>query len=674
MVQGLNEAQARAVGILRGPVLILAGAGTGKTRVITYRIANLIQSGITPERILAVTFTNKAAREMRDRCLARLGQRIDRPPIIATFHSFCVQLLRRHAERIGYPRDFLIYDREDQENVARQVLRELKVEGKSLRPSALLARISDWKLAGLEPAPALDAASERDEVAAIAYRRYQESLRGSAALDFDDLLFQTVSLLASDIAVRALERDRFDHVLVDEYQDTSPSQYQILKYLTERHQNLCVVGDDDQSIYSWRGAEIQNILDFERDFPSTQVIRLEENYRSCPKILRTANRLIQFNRQRHPKELRGTRPEQDGPSSQEFSNEVTEATGVARDILQVRLNRGLSFRDFAVLFRTNEQPRIFETEFRALGVPYRLVGSFSFFSRREVRDVLAYLRVLAQPRDEESLKRVLKVPARGLGDAVLAKLLSRATKAGVPMWDILSETAESGLLRPPAAQSLSELVDLVVRYRARAALPRTGSPTAPLADLLLELLKEIDYLGEIRKNYDEAKDQESRWASVVEVVNMLSRYEQRASEPSLAGFLETVALEQREQERDESEKDRDSVTLMTLHAAKGLEFPHVYLVGLEQRILPHERNLDSPDDLAEERRLAYVGITRARDRLVLTRAKTRTRFGQPVPSCPSQFLWEMKGETPPDLSEWGKPAAAKKTPSARGFHRHQIRR
>ena len=660
MHNGLNAAQQEAVRTTCGPVLVLAGAGSGKTRVITFRIAHLIASGVRPERILAVTFTNKAAQEMQERAAGLLGKRSGARPHISTFHSLCVNVLRRDIHLLGYPRSFVVYDRNDQESAARSALRDVRAPGTALKPSDLLYRISRWKTAGKRADATADLLEdEKDELAAAAYRRYEKQLRAAGALDFDDLLLCTQELFADHAAALERHQNRFEHVLVDEYQDTNATQYTIISDLARPHRNLCVVGDDDQSIYGWRGAAIENILGFDREFPDAKIVRLEENYRSTPEILELANRLILHNTVRRAKVLRPTRPGGTPPRFLEADDEVEEAKQVIGEIASaVRLGGALA-RDFAILFRTNEQPRLFESELRAARLPYVLIGGMSFFDRREVRDLLAYLKLLAHPGDVVALLRIIHTPPRGIGAASVEKLLSRAVQSGETLWDTLATAASDGEVSFQAAQAIAEFRSLIETWRARMARP-------PLADGFRALIDRVDYRCEIARNYKDPRYRLARWNSVQEVVNALAQYEERSSEPALAQFLEDIALTGREEENDKQGKlNRNAVVLMTLHSAKGLEFPNVYLVGMEEGLLPHERSLaDGPSAISEERRLAYVGITRARDRLTLTRAKSRTKWGKRRPAQPSRLLAEMHGELDPPKMKKRRPSRRRPTLAA----------
>lgn len=650
--QGLNAAQAEAVATLSGPLLVLAGAGTGKTRVVTLRIANLIRHGVAPDRILAVTFTNKAAGEMRDRVAVQLGgaRRQRRrtatdprmpQPMIGTFHSQCVRILRRHAQAIGFPAKFSIYDRGDQESLARSVLRELRLPGTALRPSDMLAIIGGWKNDSVSPEQAASLAStDREHFAAAAYRRYQIALRHRGAMDFDDLLLHTERLFAQHAAIRDEEAGRYDHVLVDEYQDTNGSQYRITKQLTQHHRNLCVVGDDDQSIYAWRGANVAHILNFTADWPDAKVIRLEENYRSTAEILKVANRLIAFNSERHEKHLRPSRPNGTPPRIEQHQDEQVEARAVVQQILK-DLNRDQRQPgEIAILFRTNEQPRLFETELRRAKVPYVMLGAQSFFDRKEVRDLVAYLKWIEQPNDEIALLRIANTPARGLGSKTIASLLQHAVEQGVPLWTVMQDSAVTTGLPPAARAGIEALAALAADVDRQA---RAGE----LRGALQTLLQRTAYAEEVARLYEQPLEREARLASLEELTNAIGAYQDQAAQPNLTGFLGEIALTGRELG---SEKDklaaRNAVWLLTMHAAKGLEFPVVYMVGLEEGLLPHARSVKSGSehDIAEERRLCYVGITRAQERLTLSLALTRRKWGQPRPTIPSRFLYEIIGK------------------------------
>ena len=663
MAHGLNPAQLSAVRATQGPVLVLAGAGSGKTRVITFRIAYLIQQGVSPDKILAVTFTNKAAREMQQRT-EELLKRTTRPssktgkgkkppqPHVSTFHSLCVGILRQDIESLGYRKRFTIYDRSDQEGAARKALRDIHCPTTALRPSDLLWRIGDWKREGLRAEAAGDTAyDEKDTLAALAYTKYELALKAANAVDFDDLLLCTEELFQEHPDVLARHQERFDYVMVDEYQDTNATQYRIISSLVAQHGNLCVVGDDDQSIYGWRGARMENILEFDREFPDATIVRLEENYRCRPQILDLANRLILNNTERREKTLKAARAPGVPPRFLEIDDEVDEATYIAREIRAAVDSDRFRYKDVAILFRTNEQPRLFEQELRANKVPYVLIGGQSFFDRREVRDMISYLKVIANPDDELSLLRIINRPARGIGDGTVSKLIGRAVEAGKSLWHVLPQATVAGDIPQKGAENIERFRTMIEQYRKPMAQGR-------LSEQLTRLLTDINYKSEIERQYKTPLERVSRWSSVEELVNATSQYERGADQPTLDGFLEEIALTNNEDETDKDEQlKKNAVALITLHSAKGLEFPVVFLVGMEEGLLPHERSIqDGHRAICEERRLAYVGVTRAKDFLTLSWAKHRTKWGKRRKTKTSRFLTEMNGgpvgfdeetETPP---------------------------
>ncbi|MCI0334309.1 MAG: UvrD-helicase domain-containing protein [Planctomycetes bacterium] len=683
MPSDLNPPQLDAVRTLRGPLLVLAGAGTGKTRVVTYRIAELIRRGTKPERILAVTFTKKAAGEMQERAgklLSKGGRgsrgRVRRGglgsafrrnastcPEISTFHSLCVRVLRRHIERLGYPKKFVICDRNEQESQARTALRELRATNATLAPGDLIGIVSRWKAAALSPDQAADSVrGDREQLAAAAYRRYQENLKRVGAVDFDDLLLLTVELLTRFPAVRRAEANRFDHVLIDEYQDTNQSQYQIVKSLAAGHRNLCVVGDDDQSIYGWRGAEVTHILRFQQDWPEAKIVRLEDNYRSTAAILSYANTLIAFNRHRHEKVLKAAKPGGARPTIMQCQDEVQEAQRVVADIRQLLDSRTSQPRDIAILCRTNEQPRSFETELRRANVPYVLIGGMSFFDRKEVRDILAYLKVIDNPHDEPSLMRVINQPARGIGNAAQKRLLEEATSRGKFLWEVLPDALVIDGIDAKTAAAIAQFRRLIEEFAAR---PEKTS----IAQLIAKVIDKTAYRDSLAKLYPDPTERDTRLASLEEIVNAAASYDNNRkakSPPSLSDFLDDMLLNERDDsDEKDSQLERNAVALMTLHSAKGLEFPRVYLVGMEEGILPHKRSLAMENDAAidEERRLCYVGVTRAREYLTLSFALTRRKWGKPQPTVPSRFLYEMTGQAenfPPKANDSKKPAPRRK--------------
>jgi len=645
---GLNPPQHDAVMKESGPLLVLAGAGTGKTRMVTYRIARLIELGIRPERILAVTFTNKAANEMKERVQSLIKKRRgDTAPEISTFHSLCVRILRRHIEQLGYPQRFTIYATGQQESLARRVLREVQVPSATLKPSELLYFISRWKCQTLSPKEAsTDAENEKELLAAAAYRRYQRTLKSLGAVDFDDLLLLTDQLFAQHAEIRREEAARFDHILIDEYQDTNQSQYRIVKALAARHRNLCVVGDDDQSIYGWRGAEVQHILQFKKDWPEAQVVSLEDNYRSTSAILEWANRLIQCNLTRHPKTLHADREGGSKPRVVQHEDEATEARETVAEIRRrLQSDSTLERRDIAILFRTNEQPRAFEQELRRADIPYVLVGGMSFFDRKEVRDVMAYIQVLDDPDEEMALRRAINNPPRGIGPKAMEQLASQALATKGSLWTAMKRADQLTSLSSSHRQAVRRFVDTIEDHRSRLAQESAVS-------VVKGLIGSIQYRAELERLFPEEQERDSRWNIVEELVNGLGDYEKRSRGGDLGGFLDDLLLSQNETSEDkEKQLRRNAVALMTLHAAKGLEFPHVYMVGMENGILPHQRSIKSGGSaIEEERRLCYVGVTRAQDTLTLSLALGRRKWGKLRPTDPSDFLYELAGIEKPALS------------------------
>ena len=638
----LNAPQREAVLTLSGPLLLLAGAGTGKTRVITYRMAELIRNGMDATRILSVTFTNKAAREMQHRIVELLGRGVKAKPHVSTFHALCVGILRQEIAALGYPLNFTIYDRGDQESAARTALRDIRIDAASLKPADLLNQISQWKMAGIRPAQAAEIAqSDVECIAASGYRKYQTNIKSCGAVDFDDLLLLTTQLFNEFPHVLKRQQGRFDTVQIDEYQDTNGVQFELIEQLVKQHGNICVVGDDDQSIYGWRGAELRHILNFQNIFPGTKVIRLEDNYRCTDQILALANRLVRHNRDRHDKQLRPHKFSRNSVRFGEFPDEQAEADNVVRDICHHIQSGKAKPGDFAILFRTNEQPRLFETELRRQHLPYVLVGTQSFFDRREVRDMLAYLRVIEQPQDEISLLRIINVPARGIGETTVEKILARAVQSRRSFWDVVPDAVAAGEVTKGAAASLASFRNLLQQFRDRFKARPRG-----MSDLVRSLIDAIKYEAEVEKQYKDPQQQLIRMSTLDELIDAIKEFEERTASPTLAAFLDETTLAGKEHPGDKDAKmQQDGVKLMTLHSAKGLEFPHVYLVGMEEGLLPHKRSIDdssSATAIEEERRLAYVGVTRARDFLTICRASTRMKWGKRRESVPSRFLNEMQ--------------------------------
>ena len=639
----LNPSQREAVLAVEGPVLILAGAGSGKTRVITHRIAHLVlERGVPSERILAVTFTNKAAEQMRQRAEALLEGRPLRS-WVSTFHSFCVRLLRREAGAAGTDPGFLIYDEDDQLGAVREALRELGLPEKLHPPRRLLARISARKNSGRDPVA--EGESISSGIASRVEERYRRILEAAGALDFDDLLLRAVELLEGQAGVRETWRARFPFILVDEYQDTNRAQYELVRQLAGPGGNLTVVGDEDQSIYSWRGAQIDNILDFEHDFPRARVFRLEENYRSSQAILDVASALVERNLRRKGKTLRAVRAGGEPVRLHGAWDEFEEAAWVVE-----RIVAGRAEGRTAVLFRMNAQSRLFEEALLRLRLPYLVVGGTGFYERREVKDILAYLRLLQNPRDAVAFRRVLNVPPRGIGARTREQIDHVAAAGGTSPWDAMVRLLDEATLASRALVPLGRLREMIEGLRAEV-------PGRGLQSLLERVLEASGYAAHLAG--EDTHESQERLENLAELLSAAADYEAREEAPSLAGFLDRTAL------FSETDRLRDDVPvlLMTLHAAKGLEFDSVFLVGLEEGLLPHARSLTGPDALEEERRLCYVGMTRARMRLHLTWARSRQVFGQRRLSERSRFLEEIPHE---GLVESG--TAAPRPPAPRGGH------
>jgi DNA helicase-2/ATP-dependent DNA helicase PcrA len=607
ILEGLNSAQQEAVQTMSGPVLILAGAGSGKTKTLTHRIAALIESGVLPSEILALTFTNKAAKEMRER-LARLLDRENSfsfMPWMGTFHSICVKILRIEAENVGLSKSFVIYDTDDRLALIKRAMKELQISDKSVKPKAAEAAISKAKNEGKDPDEMIaDAYYPNQRQIAEVYERYEDMRKKADAVDFDDLLLYVARLLKNRKDIREKWQNRFKHILIDEYQDTNHIQYEIVKYLVNAERNICCVGDDWQSIYSWRGADFTNILNFERDFPGAKVIKLEQNYRSTQNILDAAQKVITKNTQRSDKTL-FTEAGKGAPITiRQARDEQDEARWVASMIR--KLNRPLS--DFAVLYRTNAQSQAFERAFMDYRLPYKLVGGVRFYDRKEIRDIVAYLHLIVNPQDIVSFMRVINVPARGIGEKSVQKILAGETEG----------------LTAKTKVAYEKFSKILVTLRERNA-----AGVGP-AEIIEELLNRIDYRGYLNDG-DKLKAEE-RIENLTVLVGEAGQYE------TLDEFLADAALMS---SADES-AGKDAVTLMTLHAAKGLEFPIVFLVGLEEGLLPHVRSMDeSAEDVEEERRLAYVGMTRAMQELFLSYANSRFMFGGRNYNFPSRFLQDL---------------------------------
>jgi DNA helicase-2/ATP-dependent DNA helicase PcrA len=633
IVAGLNPVQREAVLAADGPLLILAGAGSGKTRVIVHRIAYLLGAcQIPPHNILAVTFTNKAAQEMRDRVQAMVGPRAA-GIWISTFHSTCSRILREHGSRLGFSERFTIYADREQTALLKEIIRRLNLAPTMFPVDYLRSAIDDAKNRGLGPdefaLEAGQAANPRIRRVADAYRLYQEILQENDALDFGDLLYQTVELFNRHPDLLDEYRERFHYIMVDEYQDTNEVQYRLVSLLAEPRRNLCVVGDDDQSIYSWRGAQIRNILDFEADYPEARVVRLEENYRSTATILKAANRVVSGNRKRKGKALWTRKPDGEPISLYLAGDEADECRYVIRRISTSIREPGA----FAIFYRTNSQSRIFEEGLSRKGIPYAIYGGLKFYDRTEVRDLLAYLKVVNNPRDGVSLLRILNIPARGVGKTSIERLLAFADEKGLHLWEVLERLEGENLLRGGARRSLVELYGLLESWRQAA-------DECPPSELCRRIIAGIGYADWLKKNND-AVQAEARGENVEELLNAIELWEQEQEQPTLAAYLENVALINDDRLTGE---EASRVTLMTIHRAKGLEFDEVFMVGLEEGLFPGRRSYEKPELLEEERRLCYVGMTRAREKLHLSACKVRRFHGQLVDNRPSRFLLEIPFE------------------------------
>ena len=632
----LNMPQWEAVQHTEGPVLILAGAGSGKTRVITHRIAHLIRNcGVRAEQILAVTFTNKAAQEMRERVHGLLGA-TGFPLWLSTFHAACARLLRREAEHLGLSPNFVIYDAADQLSLVKQCVRDLEIADDLYAPQQIRRRISTLKN-DLVDAEAFQRDAQEyglDAVVARVYGVYQERLRDNAALDFDDLLMHTVQMLRRHDAIRQRYQHRLRYIMVDEYQDTNMAQYHLLNLLAAEHRNLCVVGDDDQSVYRFRGANVRNILNFERDYSDAKVIKLEQNYRSTGTILEAATAVVSKNPDRREKTLwtANTRGVPIGYFC--AMDEVHEAEVICQNILGLQNAEGLALKDFAVFYRTNAQSRVLEDGLRRADLPYQIVGGLRFYDRLEIKDALAYMRLLTNPQDTLSLRRIINVPRRGIGNTTWTRLEALAQKNGISGMEALQRiangAADAGIGKAALGRlrGFHELLqDLMAKVSDMAA-----------ADLIYEVLEASGYLAQLKA--DRTVEAQSRLENLSELVNAAADYDQQADEPSLQGFLEHTVLVS---DQDNLEDDRAAVTLMTLHASKGLEFPAVFIAGMENGLFPHSRSFDEPLEMQEERRLCYVGMTRAERWLFLTSAASRRLYGNEQHQMPSAFLPDIPG-------------------------------
>lgn len=628
----LNEQQKKGVFTTEGPVLLLAGAGSGKTRVLTHRIAYLIDElGINAWNIMAITFTNKAAGEMKERVEDLVGIGSD-SIWVTTFHSTCVRILRRYADRLGYDNNFTIYDTDDQKSVMKDICKRLQIDTKTLKERAILSAISSAKDELISPREyEVSAMGDfRKQKIAQAYREYQETLKKSNAMDFDDLIMKTVELFKNDQEVLGSYQKRFKYIMVDEYQDTNTAQFELIRLLADAHHNLCVVGDDDQSIYKFRGANIRNILDFEKVYPEAEIIRLEQNYRSTQNVLDAANAVIRNNKGRKEKTLWTDRGEGNRIHFRQFENAYEEAEFIADDVAHKKREGIADYGDCAVLFRTNAQARLLEERFIVEGIPYDVVGGTNFYARREIKDLLAYLKTIDNGRDDLAVKRIINVPRRGIGAATIARVQDYADMREISFYDALRQADDiTGLGK--SASKLKPFVTMIQSFRSK--LEYYG-----IEDLIKDVIETTGYVAELEASDEE--DAESRIENIDELISKVVSYEEAHDQPTLGEFLEEVALVA---DIDNVENGSNKVLLMTLHSAKGLEFPHVYLAGMEDGIFPSYMTIvaDDPDEIEEERRLAYVGITRAKEDLTLCYAKLRMVRGETQMNAVSRFVKEI---------------------------------
>jgi DNA helicase II / ATP-dependent DNA helicase PcrA len=638
LINGLNPEQQKAVKTTDGPLLLMAGAGSGKTRVLTHRIGYLmVEKGVNPYNILAITFTNKAAREMRNRIQSMMGGAAEQI-WISTFHSMCVRILRRDIDRIGFNRNFTILDTTDQQSVIKGILKDKNLDPKKFDPRALLGSISSAKNELLDPEEyAKQAGGYFDQVVSDVYTEYQKRLRKNQALDFDDLIMMTIQLFNRVPDVLEYYQRKFQYIHVDEYQDTNRAQYMLVKMLASRFKNLCVVGDSDQSIYRWRGADIANILSFEKDYPNTNVILLEQNYRSTKRILLAANKVIENNHNRRAKNLWTENQEGNKICYYRADSEQGEAQFVIGKIKELVDSGKRKASDIAILYRTNAQSRVMEESLLKSNIEYSIVGGIKFYDRKEIKDILGYLRLIANPDDDISLQRIINVPKRGVGSSSVDKIANFATMHDISMFQALDSIELLGL-SPKITKACREFRDLINGYsRMQEFLSVT--------ELVEEVLEKSGYLEMLKA--EKSIEAQSRIENLEELLSVTKNFEEVNEDKSLVGFLTDLALVADIDKLDDEGKPADSVVLMTLHSAKGLEFPVVFLIGLEEGVFPHSRSLMEEAEMEEERRLAYVGITRAEQDLFITNAQMRTLFGRTSMNPASRFIREI----PEDLIE-----------------------
>ncbi len=647
ILNGLNPMQQEAASTVDGPVLIIAGPGSGKTRTLTHRVAYLLATGrAKPWQILALTFTNKAAREMRERALELVGPEAGKGLMMGTFHSTFARVLRVEGEKLGYSRDFSIYDSDDSERVVRNLMQRLRIDAKTFTPRSMKNLISSAKNAMVGPDEyARLTASAAQENAAKIYPIYENALRQANAMDFDDLLLKPLELFSNHADVREKYQSKWRYLHIDEYQDTNTAQYRIARTLADAHKNICVVGDDAQSIYAFRGADIGNILSFQKDYPNAQTVRLEQNYRSTGNILKLADSVIKRNTAQLDKSLWTDKEAGDYVILMESLSEKDEAQKVERTIRDYQVRGGYGYRDFAILYRTNAQSRSLEDQLRRGGIPYRIVGGVSFYTRKEIKDALAYLRLLVNPNDVASLRRVINYPTRGIGDKTIGQLVDSANERGLTLWQTMEQPEDAGLS--------SRAATAVDKFRFMIDQHTVALGKQPADEVARDLLAACGLLGSFKD--EKTLEAQVRWENVQELLNGIAEHVQAREGQDLATFLQDVTLLT---DADNQEDDQNVVTLMTLHASKGLEFPVVFITGMEEGLFPLAKAAQDPSDLEEERRLFYVGVTRAESNLFISHARSRFRYGQHESSVRSRFLDEIdptvvrtEGGTAPDQKE-----------------------
>ncbi|MCS4085707.1 DNA helicase-2/ATP-dependent DNA helicase PcrA [Salinibacter ruber] len=635
ILDGLNDKQREAVTTTEGPVMIIAGPGSGKTRALTHRIAYLLAAGkAQPRDILALTFTNKAANEMQERVEALVGDDA-RGMWVGTFHSSFARLLRMEGDKIGYSEDFSIYDTADSKRLIRQQMKGRNLDTDVVKPRSVQRMISSAKNEMIDPQEYAELArGDQQEIVAEVYPAYERALKQANALDFDDLLLKPIELFEQHEDVLEKYQRRWQYVHIDEYQDTNQAQYVLARKLSGRHKNLCVVGDDAQSIYAFRGADITNILDFDTDYPDATTIRLERNYRSTENIIRLADSIIEENDDQIEKSLWTDNAEGEYVALMEALSEKDEAQKIERRVRDLHLRDGMEYGDFAVLYRTNAQSRAIEEALRKENVPYRVIGGTSFYERKEIKDVLAYLKLLVNPNDTASLQRVINYPTRGIGDKTQARLQRYAQQHSLSLWQAVERVEEIETLGTRAERAVGKFRRLIARYASKA-----GTGSVPADELARDLIQDAGLLSELRKEH--TRENLQRWENVQELISALAEYVESTEDATISTFLQEVALMT---DQDEAEEGDDKVTLMTLHAAKGTEFPVVFVAGLEEGLFPLEQATQEKAELEEERRLFYVGVTRAEERLYLSWARSRYRYGEQTSNTRSRFLEEVDSD------------------------------